>query len=155
MTGELEHRGHDALGRVEAILQPLTGELVPADDLAAVAAALDALREHKRQVDVAIAAFTEAAVAISRAQGTKTLRAGATTVRVGSDTKIQWDVTELAKLRKAGLPEDRYNELVTEQVEYKVNGSVARQIAGSNPAYAKIIERAKVRVPTRQSASVS
>jgi len=41
------------------------------------------------------------------------------------------------------LPQDRYEQLVTEVVTHKVDARVAKQLAGSNPAYAAIIERAR------------
>lgn len=137
------------------LLQPLTGELISPADVPALGEAIRALREHKSQIDVAIYAFTQAVVEASQALGTKTIRAGSMTIKVTGGDTIEWDVTELVKLRAAGLPEERYAELVTEQVSYKVNASVAKSIEGSNPVYAKIIGQARVRVPKRQSASVS
>lgn len=136
------------------LVQPLTGELIRADDVAGVGEAIRALREHKREVDTAISAFTAAAIEQSRAMGTKTLRAGGVTIKLGADSEIEWDVTELVKLLAAGLPPERYAELVTETLTYKVNASVAKQIEGANAKYAPIIDRARVRVPKRQTASV-
>lgn len=136
------------------LVQPLTGELIRADDVAGVGEAIRALREHKRNVDTAISAFTLAAIEQSRAMGTKTLHAGGVTIKVSADSEIEWDVTELVKLLDAGLPAERYADLVTETLTYKVNANVAKQIEGANEKYAPIIERARRRVPKRQSASV-
>lgn len=138
----------------DELVNPLTGELVPSSDLPAVALTLEALREHRQRVSDAIGAFTEAVVAESRRQGTKTLTAGGVRLEVSADSEVQWDMTELARLVDIGLPPDRYGELVTEIVTYKVDGTVARQLAGSNPEYARIIEAAKGRVPKRAYVSV-
>lgn len=158
---------HDALRRTDAelatidraepetILMPLTGELVRADDPSKVAEAIEMLRDHKRKVDGAIAAFTAAAAEISKQKGTKTIHiGGGASLKISDGGKVEWDVTELVKLVGAGLPLERYEDLVTETVAYKVDGNVARQIAGSNPAYKKIIEQAKKRTPGRVSANV-
>ena len=55
---------------------------------------------------------------------------------------------EVLELRDLGLPEERYGELVVATVTYKVNASVAKQIAGANPEYAKVIDRARSRPDT-------
>ena len=127
----------------ESLLNPLTGELVPAADIAAVGEAIDALKEHRRQVEAAISAFTQAAVEQSRVHGTRTLRADGVEVVLSADSALEWDTTELVKLLDAGLPEERYRELVKETVTLSVNASVARQLEGANDAYRVIISRAR------------
>lgn len=145
-----------AIAPVESreIALPGIGTLIDLNDLPSVAYGIDQLRTLKRNVDLALADLTDAVKNHTIEQGTKTMRAGDFVVKFSDSDEISWDVTELQKLRKAGLPEDRYAELVTEVVSYKVNGSVARQIEGSNPKYARIIKRARVRHPKRPSASV-
>lgn len=133
----------------DELLNPLTGELVRTADLPAVAVALEQLREHRQQVADAIGAFSEAVVAESRRLGTRTLTAGAVRLEVSADSEIEWDVSHLFKLRGAGLPDERLDALVRPQVTYKIDGTVARQLAGSNPVYARIIDEAKVRVPKK------
>lgn len=82
----------------------------------------------------------------SRRQGTKTLHyeSGTATVTGGSD--LDWNLETLLELRAAGLPEDRYNELVVATITYKVSASVAKQLEAANPAYAEVISRARTRV---------
>lgn len=136
------------------LLNPITGELVAPDDVAAIGQALEALREHENKVRDAISAFTRAAVAYSLVAGTKTLVADGVKIEISPDTGLEWDVEELDKLLDAGLPRERYRDLVKEVVTRKVDARVARQIAGANPAYKAIIDRAQRRVPKRQYASV-
>jgi signal transduction histidine kinase len=138
----------------EDLLNPFTGELVPTGDLARVAATLDDLRGIRQKLNDAVAAFTEAVIAESRRQGTRTLQAAGVRLEVSADNTIEWDVEELLKLRDLGLPEARYNELVQQTVTFKVNGSVARQLEGASEEYAKVIDRARVRVPRKQYVSV-
>jgi hypothetical protein len=134
----------------EELVNPLDGELVKTSDLAAVGDALDRLKEHKRQVDAVIAQFTDAVVLESRRQGSKTLHAGGMELKVSADNEVVWDVTILPELLERGLPQDRYDELVTVEVTHKVNAAVANQIAGANPEFAEVIARAKGRRPKRQ-----
>lgn len=137
------------------LLNPLTGELVPTTDMPAVAVTLEALREHRQRVNDAIAAFTEAVVAESVRQGTRTLTAGGVRLEVSAPSEVEWDVELLGReLRAAGLPEDRVDALLRPTVTYKVDGRVARELAGSNAEYARVIERAKVRTPRKQYVSV-
>lgn len=139
----------------ETILMPLTGELVPRGDAEALAGALDQLKAHQTEVKFAISAFTEAIVAEARRRGTKTLNLGAVKVTLSADTEVVWDVEELGKLLDAGLPVERFGELVSETVTYKVNAAVANQISGANDEYKEIVERARQRVPKTQYATVS
>lgn len=129
---------------------PFTGEVVDLDDAPAVARALHSVREHKQMVEEARSILEGALVAESTRVGTKTLRFGTLTASVGPDSELQWDMTEIVKLLEAGLPQERYDELVTEIIEYKVNAAVAKQIEGANPAYAEIIARARRRAPKKQ-----
>ena len=134
----------------EDILHPLTGELVRSDDLPAVAAAIDALRVYRNQINEAIHAFTAAAVAESRRLGTKTITAGALTLEISADSEVEWDLDVLARLRALGLPDDRYEALVRPTVTYKVDGRVARQLEGASDTYAEVIQRARIRIPKQQ-----
>lgn len=136
-------------------VNPHTGELVPLNDIVKVARAIQDIREWRLKIGEAIDLFSAAAVEESRRQGTRTLQAGGLTVTVSADTDIEWDVEGLlAGLRELGLPEARLDALVTATVTYRVNGSVARQIAAATPGAAGVIEAAKGRVPRRQYVSV-
>lgn len=138
----------------DELLNPITGELVPTSNVVQVAATLEALREYRDRLNVAIAVFSEPLIMESRRLGTRTLTAGALRAEVSSDHEIEWDLDALAKLLDVGLPQERYDELVRATVTYKVNGTVARQLAGASPEYAAVIERAKVRIPKRQYVTV-
>lgn len=136
------------------LLNPMTGELVNVHDLPRLAEVIEALREHRQQVNDTMAAFTEAVAAESRRQGTRTLAAGDWVLELSADSAIEWDVPALFALENAGLPRERMNELVRSEITYKVDGRVARQLAGASPAYKAIIEAATVRVPRRQYVTV-
>lgn len=112
---------------------------------------LEQLRERRRLLNEWTAAVTETVAEIARRSGTKTLNLGGRKVSLGGDTELSWDVTELRKLLDLGLPQARYDELVTEEVSYKVNASVAKQIAAANPDYAAVVERARTVLAKRGS----
>lgn len=141
------------LDRPPELLNPMSGELIPVSDIARVSETLEALREHRRQVDTAIAAFSEPLLAESRRLGKKTIVAGALRVKISADHEVEWDTEVLLELRDLGLPEERYNELVKTTISEKVDGNVARQIAGASEAYADVIERAKRKIPKKQYVS--
>jgi len=66
-----------------------------------------------------------------------------------------WLLDVLEELLEAGLPEERYNDLVIQEVSYKVSGLEAKRIAAANPEYASIIERARQRVQKAPYVKVS
>ncbi len=137
------------------ILDPSTGELVPASDVPGVAAALANLREYAGRVREAIRAAEDVMIAESERQGTKTMRFGRTAVEVYGGSELQWDVEVLGELEEAGLPEERMNELVKTTFEHKVDSRIAKQLEASNPVYAEIIERARTRIPKPRRAKVT
>ncbi len=139
----------------DELLDPISGELIPTRDTAAVADTLVHLRHLKDTVQAAISAFSEAVIAESRRQGTKTLNVGDMTLKVSADHELVWDIELLQMLTEAGLPPERYAELVIEEVSYRVNANVAKQLAGASPEYAEIINAAKGSQPKRQYVSVS
>lgn len=138
----------------ETVMVPGLGALVATSDLGQVAQALADIRELTAALGDARAVLTAAAARASAAQGTRTLHAAGYTVEVSADTELVWDVTVLPRLLAAGLPPERYAALVTETIEYKVDGRVARQLEQSNPEYAAILAEARVRQPKRQYATV-
>lgn len=139
----------------DELLNPMTGELIARTDLAAVSSTINDLRELKRNVDAAIAAFSDAAVEESKRVGARTLLADGMKVTISSDKELVWDVEKLADLVAAGLPQERYEQLVTAVVSYKVDGAVARQISGASDTYKAIVEAAKRYEPKRQYVSVN
>lgn len=154
MTAERREGTTLAIPESREIVVPGTGELVNLDDAPAVARALAAVREFKGVVESARSTLEQALVDESVRAGSKTLRYGGLVASIGADSELEWDVTELVKLRDLGLPEKRYGQLVTEEITYKVNAAVAKQIAAANPEYAKVIEQARGRRPKRPYVSV-
>lgn len=142
----------------------LTGELVDRSDMGQVVGYLDQLNEHRRKVSALIREIGDIVIEHARTHGTKTIhaevrlppdpRANAETQKhlpsvvrlkavVSGGPEVDWDVSRLEDLLQAGLPQDRWNELVSIEQTFKINANVAKSIAASNPAYAEIIESAK------------
>lgn len=119
------------------------GELVDLTDAAQCVTALAAIRDLEQQLRDAKAALTDAIVSEAMRLGTKTLElpSGMKAV-VSGGTETIWDVEVLERLLDAGLPRERFDELVTVEVTTKVNAREADRIS-ANPDYAEIVERAK------------
>ncbi len=127
----------------DQILDIRTGELVPTTDTAKVADILRHLRDYRQQLMEGVKACEAVLIEEARRQGTKTLHVDGAEATITGGAKLEWDVEVLDELRAAGLPDERYADLVLIEHTYKVNAAVARQIAGANPTYAAIVERAK------------
>lgn len=144
-----------ALQERNILLNPETGEILPATAENA-AVVLQALRRTEDRIKDAKRYCTDILVMESKRQGTKTMHmpdGSIATIHGGSE--VVWDVEKLQDaLVEAGLPEDRLEDLISTTVEFKINNSVARQLAAANPAYAEAIEAAKQRVPAPERASV-
>ena len=130
------------------IVVPLTGQVVNLREPFEVAAALEDVREVKRQLDE-LRALLEGVLRLeAQKQGTKTLHLGSLDAVVSGGEKSDYDSELLAELlRDAGLPEERISEAIVETVSYKVNQLVLRQLAAANPDYAAAIELSKSTVP--------
>jgi hypothetical protein len=88
-------------------------------------------------------------------QGTKTLHlAGGFTATITTPSQIVWDHQVLLELVDAGLPRERYELLVKEEVVKKVDQGIIRQLEGANPQYREIIARARNRIPRRESVKI-
>lgn len=135
------------------IVNPASGEILPATPDNAVEA-LASLRELRYRIGDAIRGCEAILADESARVGSKTLHIGGYTASVSGGSELVWDVEQLrAGLAAAECPEGRIDELIVATVEYRVNQSVARQLASANPKYAAVIEAAKSRVvkPTRVS----
>jgi hypothetical protein len=138
----------------EEVMNLRTGELLPATPENA-AVVLDDLRRLRQLINEASALCRDILAEESRRQGTKTLHLGELTAEVHGGSEVVWDIETLeAELLKAGCPQERMDALISETVEYKVNNTVARQLAAANPDYASAIEAAKERVPAPIRVSV-
>lgn len=142
------------LSVITELLDVETGEVLPAtiDNAATV---LHAARVMKQKIDGVIRAATDYLAAESAHRGTKTFHSGKTTVSLTGGITIEYDAIDLMEaLMLAGCPSDRINEAVTEEITYKVNRSVLRQLAAANPDYKAAIELAEREIEKQWRASV-
>lgn len=138
----------------EVIVLPHTGELISLTEVLPVAKALDDIRAHESQLRDIKRILTDALVAESERQGSKTLHLQYLDVEIGGGGAVEWDMEELAKLQDAGLPEERYDALIRMTVSYSVDAREANRIAGANEEYARIIQNARSEVPAPHRVSV-
>ncbi len=132
---------------IQHVLNPVTGELIPASDVNGVAEAVKGLRQLSQQIRDAIADATVILVEESRRQGTKTLALQDVTVEIRGGTETVWDIEALQhQMDSLGLPAERMDALIKTEVTYKVDARVAKQLAGANEDYAAVLESAKTTV---------
>ena len=74
-------------------------------------------------------------------------------VKGGSETVVDPEKFAAA-LRRAGMPEDRVNEIVVETMTLKVNLVKAKQAASANPKYARALKRYSTERETAISVSI-
>ncbi len=140
--GEIERREPQAMTPA-TFPNIVTGEIVDASKAEQLVAYVEDLKAHERQIKE-IRRNVEGFIFQHAEQlGTKTLRFGKLEAKIVGGPELRWDITVLNELLDAGLPIDRYTELVTETVDYKVNAAVARQLEAANETYAEIIGRAR------------
>ena len=120
-----------------------TGELVDLEDGRSVAWALKQIRELEDQLRDAKSILSTALEIEKTRRGKGTMDFGDIKAVVATKNETIWDIEVLEQLLELGLPDERFNELVTTEYSYKVNASVAKQIAAANSDYAKVIESAK------------
>jgi len=118
------------------------GSLVPATPENA-AELLTVVREMRNRMLGLVKDCEAVLLEESQRQGTKTLHLSGGTATVTGGSELAWDVSELTRLLAAGLPAERYDELVTETVSYKVNAAVAKQLEAANDLYGEIIRAAR------------
>lgn len=132
---------------------PYSGEIVNFDDPDACLKLLVEIRELEGKLRDLKDDLTDALKREFSVRGKQTLEMNGIKASLSADSEIVWDVGVLYELREQGLPEDRMTELITEEITYKINGNVAKQLAAANPTYAEVIERAKSRAPKKQYVS--
>lgn len=137
------------------LVVPGSGEVVDLANPDVATRAWLTLDELGRQVNGAKQIVKRALVQHARDSGGLTMRVQAGEVRVGEPVDITWNLAVLRELRAAGLPDSRWNELVTETVDTKVSATVAKQIAKAKPEYAAIVERAQTRTPKAETVTVA
>jgi len=135
---------------------PTTGEIVSRDDPASCARAFVEIKALEEKLKMLRGALAEALMEESVRVGKKTLHfEHGLTAKIATPVETQWDLEILNELLEAGLPVERFEQLVTAEVTYKVDGSVIRELEGANEVYAEIIDRARTRFPRSPSVSVS
>lgn len=139
-----------------SLVLPTTGEVISREDPDACARAFFEIKTLEERLKELRGALAEALLEESRKTGGKTLHLeGGFTAKISISNDIHWDHSVLLELLDAGLPEERFGALVTTEVSYKVNGSIAREVAGANEVYAEIIDRAKNKIPRSPYVSVT
>jgi hypothetical protein len=135
---------------------PYTGEAIDLRDPAAIAGGLERIRDLKRQLDEIRSLLEDVLRLESQRRGTKTLHlADGLDAVVYGGSKTEWDIEQLGEaLRAAGLPGERFDELVKVMVSYRVDSRVAKQLEAANPAYAKAIASARQIVPDKWRVSL-
>jgi hypothetical protein len=151
------------LGRL-AVSEPGTelvplpdGQLINLHDPAAVAVAIDDLRNLEARIKEAKAVLVDAIAQYAEQAGAgKTLNLpGGIRATLKADRKVLWDAQQLEQdLRDAGMSEERIREIVVEEVSWTVAAAEARKAASVNPAYAHAVAEARKEIPQRPSVKV-
>lgn len=120
----------------------LTGEMLPATTENA-ARVIQSAREMKDRIQDVIRNATVFLAEESRRRGTKTLPygGGRAVLSGGASTEIDPEALR-SLLTEAGCPEDRINAAVKEEISYKVDRAVCKQLAAANEDYAAAVELA-------------
>ena len=127
-----------------ALVAPHTGELINLEDPVSCARILEEIRNYERDLQEAKRLVTQALVEESRRQGSKTLRLDYMEVKVSGGEYTTYDPEVLEEgLRAAGLPEERIQDVVRQEVVTKVDGREAKRVAANNPAYAQVVDQAR------------
>ena len=132
------------------LIVPHSGELISREDTENCVRVLAEIRELEYRLKEAKRDLTFILSSEFSRQGSKTMEVGDYKAVLQTKKDLVWDLEVLEELRALGLPEERMNALIKAEVTYNVNAFEAERIAGANPAYAEVIERARKEVP-RQS----
>lgn len=139
----------------ESLVDVRSGEVLPATPENALALLL-AARDIRRRLLSVVKDCEAVLLEESRRQGTKTMHlpGGTVTVAGGPGSELVWDFEVLARLIAVGLPDERWQELVTVKTTRTVNARVASQLEAANEDYAAIIREARGRADKYWSVSV-
>lgn len=139
----------------ETLVNVETGEALPAS-LESAAVVIEAARRMKTRLSLIIEDATAYVAEESRLRGAKTLHeGGGMRLVLSGGESVDYDPELLRRrLTEAGCPEARIGECITEEISYKVNKSVLKQLAGANPDYRAAIESAGFPVQARYQVSV-
>lgn len=143
MTGQ-EVEPFEVVKETEMLAVPGTGEIVDLSKPVEAALALDALREFERDIASAKRILTDAVVAHYRLTGERTLELPGrleAEVKASKRTIVDPDILE-QRLRDAGMPEERIEQLFKTTVERKVELRKAKTAATANDEYRAALEAA-------------
>lgn len=142
-------------GDANDLVLPGSGELVRLTHPDECVRALSSIRDLERRLREAKQELTFVLEQEFRRTGTKTLTFGATKAELRGGKETVWDIEILQQLPELGLPQERYQDLVTEEISYKVNASVAKQLAAANEQYAEVIEAAQTVIEKQRYVKIS
>lgn len=128
----------------ETLTLPATGHLVNLNEPREVGVAIQDIQGLERALAEAKRTLKEAMIrywSVSGARKTFRIGGGRDAVISGGPRKV-YDATAIRdELRAAGMPEERINEIVVEEITYTVKAVEAKAAAAANEEYARIIER--------------
>lgn len=140
----------------EELVVPGVGQVVNLEDPREVAFAIDAIRDMRYQMNVAVQELTRALVHASQQEGSKTLRYEGVEVTVKGGSVTEYDEAAIySGLIDAGMSQERAAQIVKHTVTLKVDAREADRAAKANPAYADVIDQFKTVKEAPYSATVS
>ena len=126
------------------------------DNVVECAVLLDDIRSLEAQLATAKSRLTAAIVARASVDGETSYDLPGrmkATITSGKRSTVAADVLE-AKLRKAGMPENRISEIVQQEVSYKVDLRAAKKAGTANPAYAEALRDATTTHESQPSVTI-
>ena len=117
------------------VVNILTGELIEADDYQALAQAWASMQEYRLRLSDAMRGITEILVQEAARRGSREIEG----LTVEQKTTYSWQMPSLEQLLAAGLPQDKWDEIVTPQPP-KVDARKMLAVGRVNPEYQSIIE---------------
>ena len=140
-----------------ALVLAHTGEVVDLGDERQVAKALSEVQVLKAKLAEADRRLREAIAERSRVLGTKTLHiAGVGRFEVKGGTVKRYDAEALEEgFRKAGMPEDRIEEMFVTTVSRRPIAVELNKAAKANPEYARVIEEATQTIEQTPTVSIT
>jgi hypothetical protein len=126
----------------DLVVLPGTGEMVDIGTVDGARRGLEMVTELREQLSEFSAACRRTIITESDRRGQLSWESDGVMVRVGGAGLVEeYDIAILHELILAGLPEERWAELVT--YEPKVDGRIIQQLK-RNPTYAAVIELAVI-----------
>lgn len=153
MSSETSTEVAEVVADTPALVDVATGEsLAPTVENAA--RVLDAVSRARDRLSLIHAEAVDVVRAVSREQGKKTFHVGDLDVVLSGGPSIEYDPLALREaLAAAECPEERIDAVVKEEITYKVDRAVLKQLTGANEDYKAAAELAERPVEKKWSAS--